>query len=128
MTEHGQALEADLLRYYGADLADIVTGRMSPRRLSSLVAGLPADSATVRATLGGDSLWGLPEHLLARILDTLAGANWQRSGGKGQRPKPVPRPGSGHRIRYGVTSASPGEVMEYLSQFQPIPEEDPGDD
>jgi hypothetical protein len=116
------------LRYYGVDLADVVTGRMSPRRLASLVAGLPADSATVRSTLGGDSLWGLPEHLLARILDTLAGANWQRSGGKGPRPKPVPRPGADRRQRYGRTTASAGDVMDYLRRFQPVPEEEvPGD-
>lgn len=42
----------------------------------------------------GDAVrWSDTEHLLASILDVLAGANWQRGGGKGARPKPVKRPG-----------------------------------
>jgi hypothetical protein len=32
------------------------------------------------------------EYQLANITDVLLGANWQRGGGKGQRPKPVHRP------------------------------------
>jgi hypothetical protein len=41
---------------------------------------------------GRSAHWGVQEHLLATVADLLAGANWQRGGGKGQRPKPVPRP------------------------------------
>jgi hypothetical protein len=38
------------------------------------------------------SAW-TPEALLLRRIDLhLAGANWQRSGGKGQRPKPIDLP------------------------------------
>ena len=37
--------------------------------------------------------WDTSEHLLAAIFDTLRGANYQRSGGKGKKPKPLPRPG-----------------------------------
>lgn len=37
--------------------------------------------------------WGSTEHLLAGVFDVLQGANWQRSGGKGTRPKPLQRPG-----------------------------------
>lgn len=36
--------------------------------------------------------WSMNTHLLALIADVLAGANWQRGGGKGKRPKPIPRP------------------------------------
>jgi hypothetical protein len=100
----------------------VTTGELSLRRLGSLVRGLPPDSATVRAILGEDALWGLPEHLLARILDTLAGANWQRAGAKGPRPRPVPRPGTEQRQRYGRTDASPSEVMDFLRRFKPVPE------
>jgi hypothetical protein len=32
------------------------------------------------------------EHLLASVLDALNGANWQRGGGKGSKPKPTQRP------------------------------------
>lgn len=44
-------------------------------------------------SLHGDAArWGVTEHLLATTIDVLAGANWQRSGGKGPKPKPIPRP------------------------------------
>lgn len=38
-----------------------------------------------------------PEALLLRRIDLhLAGANWQRAGGKGQRPKPIDLPSERH--------------------------------
>jgi hypothetical protein len=44
-------------------------------------------------SLHGDAAhWGVSEHLLATTIDVLQGANWQRSGGKGLKPKPIPRP------------------------------------
>jgi len=44
--------------------------------------------------MGGVSLtWDPPTQLLAVIVDLLNAANWQRGGGKGQRPKPIERPG-----------------------------------
>lgn len=44
-------------------------------------------------SLHGDAArWGIDTHLLATIVDVLAGANWQRGGGKGPKPKPVKRP------------------------------------
>jgi len=47
----------------------------------------------VRRSLWPDSYgWDTHADLLAYIADLLAGANYQRSGGKGQKPKPVPRP------------------------------------
>lgn len=36
--------------------------------------------------------WRVDSYLLARIAHLLAGANWQRSGGKGQKPKPIKTP------------------------------------
>lgn len=36
--------------------------------------------------------WGVPELLLRQIDLRLAGANWQRGGGKGQKPKPIELP------------------------------------
>lgn len=44
--------------------------------------------------MGDPSLAWSPElHILVTAVDLLAGANWQRGGGKGNRPKPIPRPG-----------------------------------
>lgn len=49
----------------------------------------------MREILGGEYVeWGTTDWLLAGVLDVLQGANWQRGGGKGQRPKPIPRPQS----------------------------------
>lgn len=36
--------------------------------------------------------WDVNSHLLARIAHILAGANWQRAGGKGQKPRPIKPP------------------------------------
>ena len=43
---------------------------------------------------GDKALWTTGDHLLAAAVDALASGNWQRGGGKGKRPKPIPRPGS----------------------------------
>jgi hypothetical protein len=37
--------------------------------------------------------WSTDTHLLANVVDLLAGANWQRGGGgSARRPKPLQRP------------------------------------
>ncbi|MGE3835243.1 MAG: hypothetical protein AB7H43_10700 [Acidimicrobiia bacterium] len=59
-----------------------------------LIRQLPLTSRTARAQFGPAADWGPAEHLLAHVADLLAGANWQRGGGKGQRPSPIPRPRS----------------------------------
>lgn len=41
---------------------------------------------------GHDAAWTPESHLLAEVVDLLAGANWQRGGSKGPKPKPAPRP------------------------------------
>lgn len=41
---------------------------------------------------GEAARWGVTDYLLANAVDALQGANWQRGGGKGSRPKPVHRP------------------------------------
>lgn len=45
--------------------------------------------------------WSTTDHLLAHVVDAARGANWQRGGGKGPRPKPVPRPGKDGTKRMG---------------------------
>lgn len=51
------------------------------------------DTALALQRYGDAVLWRVTDHLLAAVLDALHGANWQRGGGKGQRPKPIKRPG-----------------------------------
>lgn len=89
-----------------------------------LIRHLPAESAT-RRVLDETSPWGLPEQLLAAAVDALQAANWQRQGGKGTRPKPIPRPGvrdrSSTRHHFGRVSRPPHEVADYLDKFKPPP-------
>jgi hypothetical protein len=75
----------------------------------------------VRRLVAPDSAgWTLESHLLAVVADALRGANWQRSGGKGSKPKPIPRPGVGVRVEHhGQTDRSPAEVAAYLARFAP---------
>ena len=89
-----------------------------------LVRHLPADSATRHALEGDGAHWGLSEQLLAAAVDALAAGNWQRQGGKGARPKPIPRPGvRGPTVRrhYGRTDRPPRDVARYLDHFKPPP-------
>lgn len=64
------------------------------RRLFVLLSQLPRESRLMRALAGDDIEWGITEQLLAATVDALNAANWQRGGGKGPRPKPIPRPGN----------------------------------
>ena len=42
--------------------------------------------------LNADAAWTTADYLAAEQADALTWANWQRAGGKGQKPKPIPRP------------------------------------
>ncbi len=98
MDEHAEALEADLLRYYGIDLLDWHRDRLSARRLAVLVAHLPRDSALNRELHGDAAEWSVTDHLLAAAVDHLAAANWMFAsvnsdeGDQPDPPVPVPRP------------------------------------
>ena len=51
-----------------------------------------ADCATYRARFP-KSWWWQPDHdFLAAVLNAVQWSNWQRGGGKGDKPKPVKRP------------------------------------
>ena len=92
---HADAIEADFQRFYGLDLwSDHSAGRLTLRRIAALVAHLPSDAATWVDVHGQHAAWSVTDDLLAAVLTALQGANWQRSGGKGQRPTPVTRPRS----------------------------------
>lgn len=60
------------------------------------------------------SSWPLESQLLANILDVLQWANWQRGGGKGQKPrsvvaanKRIARPDPGLDVREILSRAAP---------------------
>ena len=77
---------------------DIGTGRTNWCDIHAVLTTLHHTSATSRAINGPDAEWGLTDHLLALVIDTTQIGNWQRSGGKGSKPKPIKRPGSGPRL------------------------------
>lgn len=98
----------------------MVTGDLTWRRLGVLVRGLPRESATFIAVNGVDYEWGPVEYLLAHVADLLAGANWQRGGGKGPRPKPLPRPGrerSRDVKRFGGSARPLSELKQALEDW-----------
>ncbi|MFY7566420.1 hypothetical protein ACOT81_18270 [Streptomyces sp. WI04-05B] len=106
--EHAEALEADLLRFYGTDLLDWHRGRLSSRRLAVLVKHLPRDCALNRELHGEAAEWSIVEHLLAATVDHLAAANWMfasvnsaEDADPPELPVPVPRPEDGRLGRAG---------------------------
>lgn len=91
LREHGEALESDFQHYYQIDLLDVYRGDLSVRKTTVLALNLPAGAA-VWQDMGIDAAWTTQDHLTALIADSLQLANWQRGGGKGKQPKPIPRP------------------------------------
>lgn len=102
LDEHWEAVEADLLRCYGVDLAGLLRGDLSLRRVRALVRGLPPGSALARG-IDARAEWTVTDWLLAAVVDHVAVANWQRAnhGAKhpNPAPRPVPRPGAAPQVR-----------------------------
>lgn len=69
-------------------------GGLTPRYVLGLLEQMGQDTATAAALAGGRQYrgWTTDTYMLALVVDCLTGANYQRSGGKGRKPKPVPRP------------------------------------
>lgn len=88
---HGDAVEADLLRFYRVDLGDLYRGELSLRRLSVLIKHLPSESATVRARSALPTGWDLHAYLLADLFHAFAG-----------QPHPA-RPKASEQGRYSET-------------------------
>lgn len=87
-------LVADFHREYGIDLeARIADGSIRPSQVERLAANLSRDASLWQHVDPEAAAWGLQEHLLAEIADTLRVLVWGIAGGKGAAPKPIPRPG-----------------------------------
>ena len=98
--EHAAPIEADFQRVYGIDLwREVGEGRLSLRRLGVLLAHLPAGSEVDAAIHGEHARWRRTDDLLAAAVTLLAGANWQRSGGKCNPPEPITRPESLQQVK-----------------------------
>lgn len=85
-------------RFYGLDLADVWRGRMTFRRLHTLLEFLPADSAFIYSLAEVDEArarWSLSDLLLGAAVDTLNRLQWlytevHRDPKKSPRPEPQP--------------------------------------
>ena len=92
--EFCRAVEAELITV-GLRLRWLCAGtdRLNWRDVQVVILEADQGSAIARCELGESAFWTVDTHLLAGVLDALNGANFQRSGGRGKRPSPVPRPG-----------------------------------
>lgn len=90
--DHAGALNYDLMRM-GLRLRDTGTGALTWGDLRDVIKYGREDTALALEQNGAAVLWSITDHLLATAVDALHNANWQRGGGKGLKPKPIPRPG-----------------------------------
>ncbi len=130
LREHGEALEPDLQRFYGIRLSQALYSprpedRYSARELLARIRDLATipESSLYRRLRGRMAAWDdLSPLLLRQILLVLHGANWQRGGGKGQRPQPIPLPdGKGRGDRPAPAKASGDEIAQRLRNLGLIP-------
>jgi hypothetical protein len=85
-------LTADLQRYFGGTLTTFRRAGLPAREVAAFAANLPRDGAVAWAINPQAAAWSkLDTHLLAMQVDALNGANWQRAGKRGGKPKPLPR-------------------------------------
>lgn len=118
----------------GIDLGDWFRGRLSSRRLWSLIVNLICDPQTNTARVTGGP-WNMNTLLMAALIDDvrlgnyiLAAANSPRGKNPIPLPKPIPRPGVEEQPSnvttktFGKTTKTPEEVAAILASFNP-PEE-----
>lgn len=86
LEHHGGALEFDLHRYCGLDLADMYRGTITTRKVAVLLEYLPPDSA-VRRRVGGEGSLTIQEHALRNLFHAAQLQLYQGGGGKGSKPK-----------------------------------------
>jgi len=80
------------------------------------------DSLLARKLKGPMADWDLHALLLRRLDILLAGGNWQRAGGKGQRPKPIELPdGPGRGGRPARVKPSGDDIARRLRNLGLIP-------
>ena len=115
--EHGPAIEYDLIKL-GLRLRQLGTDLLSWRDLLVIVQHSPHGSALMAAQNPDAAPWGLSEHLLAVIADSVIAANWMQSkdGQKNRnRPKPIRRPGvEPDKKQFGGRAESIDTIREWL--------------
>lgn len=98
LKEHRGPLRADFRREYDIDLDAVLApdspDHIPPAVILDLIDGLSPQAAYWRAIDPNRTMWGLTEHLLAELIDNFRLFAWGLGNKKGQRPKPIPRPGA----------------------------------
>lgn len=75
--------------------------------------------------MGVDTAWTVGEHLAAVGVDLQAGANWQRGGGKGKKPDPIPRPQEARAAREKLDRTFAKAARFRAVKGAPTPRADP---
>lgn len=114
LTEHGEAVEWDMARYWpGRSLLELYRGDMSWRELRVFLRYLPPDSATAAAVRGltaEEEHWTMERQLMASMVDSqnflaaltlYVNADPKRRG-KFKPPDPIDRPGVQKRQKSNV--------------------------
>lgn len=118
-------VELEVLRA-GLRLRDAPSRRTNWRDIFLLIRYAARDSPIQRALGDIDgAIWTISDYLLARIGDSINAGNWQRGGGKGTKPKPIPRP---EDVKHAGRDALPvADMQEWLGDDW-FPTEEPAAD
>ena len=110
--EHSEALEFDLIKL-GLRLRDAGSLEFNWRDLWVVCRRLGRDSELYKSmNPDDDTSWSVTDYLLAMVADNTSFRLYQAAGGKGKKPKPVPRPGDVKR--YGGDALPVTEMAEWL--------------
>lgn len=113
LTEHGEAIEYDLITRAGVSIRDIPE-KLDWGGLRSFLMYLPPQSA-LGVELYPENKWSQTEYFLADLVDSLQGLIWSLGGGKGSKPKPIKRPG---KKEAKVLEMTPEEFREKWSSVE----------
>ncbi|MFE5092086.1 hypothetical protein ACFRCI_17275 [Streptomyces sp. NPDC056638] len=120
MKDYPDELEADLLEFFGVDVLDFWSGRLSLRRIAVLINSLlhkPGKSVLLQA-MDEKTRWDEPTYLLARNSDALELSNYlflkanSTNADDLDPPAPIPRPGEMEPEPEDTEMSSPQEVMD----------------
>ena len=109
-----KALAFDLMER-GRSIHDLGSIRMSWVELGAFIAHAPPDSAIRMLRDPLNAFRTAESTLLSTVVDTLAGANWQRGGGKGARPQPLMKRIQQELDRQKQDASAPASVAQMTS-------------
>lgn len=110
--EHSEALEFDLIKL-GLRLRDAGSLEFNWRDLWVVCRRLGRDSELYKSmNPDDDTSWSVTDYLLAMVADNTSFRLYQAAGGKGKKPKPVPRPGDVKQ--YGGDALPVTDMQDWL--------------